>query len=74
MLILTTNAGCVFGFFISSFLDYSGQIKINLMIPVLFLLLIHFFSESPEFLLKQNKKNVCNETLVYEIVRVKSIG
>lgn len=64
MLILTTNAGCLFGFFISSFFDYFGQIKMNLMVPILFLLTIHFFPESPEFLLKQNQRNVCSFSVV----------
>lgn len=66
MLILITNAGCMFGFSITGFLDYFGQIKMNIMLPVLFLLLFYLFPETPEFLLKQNKKSVsrfyCNNS------------
>lgn len=58
MLILSTNAGALFGFAISLFLDYYGQLKINLLIPTLFLVLYHFFPETPEYLLKRNQKKV----------------
>lgn len=58
MLVLFANAGCLFGFAISLFLDYYGQIKINIIIPILFLITFHYFPETPEFLLKQNQKEV----------------
>lgn len=58
MLILSANAGVLLGFVIANYLDYFGQIKANIMLPTLFLLLFTFFPESPEFLSKRNQKIV----------------
>lgn len=58
MLILIYNGGVLFGFVIASFFDYSGQIKINIMLPIIFLAAFNYFPETPEYLLKRNQKIV----------------
>ncbi|XP_055295153.1 uncharacterized protein LOC129564928 [Sitodiplosis mosellana] len=56
MIILFCNTGVLTGFVLASYLDYFGQIKANIMLPTLFLLLFNFFPETPEWLLKRNQK------------------
>lgn len=58
MLILIYNGGVLFGFVIASFFDYFGQIKINIMLPIIFLAAFNYFPETPEYLLKRNQKIV----------------
>lgn len=56
MLILSCNAGVLFGFVIAGFADYNMQLKINIALPILFLAAFNYFPETPEFLLKRNQK------------------
>lgn len=58
LLVLSCNIGTVSGFVIANYLDYHEQIKANIMLPILFLVLINFFPETPEYLLKQNQRIV----------------
>lgn len=58
LLVLSCNIGTVFGFVIANYLDYYEQIKANIMLPILFLVLINFFPETPEYLLKRNQRIV----------------
>lgn len=73
MLILACNAGVLFAFVIAGFLDYSEQLKINIMLPVLFLVAFYFFPESPEYLLKRNQTIVseaeCDVFLLFQIFK-----
>lgn len=56
MLILACNFGVLIGFIFAEFLDYAEQLKINIMLPVLFLVAFHFcIRETPEYLLKRNQ-------------------
>lgn len=55
---LSCNIGTVFGFVIASYFDYYGQIKINIAFPILFLILINYFPETPEYLLRRNQRIV----------------
>ncbi|XP_055295909.1 facilitated trehalose transporter Tret1-like, partial [Sitodiplosis mosellana] len=56
MMILFCNGGVLVGFVLDSYLDYFGQIKANIMLPTLYLLIFNFFPETPEYLLKRNQK------------------
>lgn len=56
MLILIYNSGILFGFVIANYLDYFGQIKINIILPIIFLAAFNYFPETPEYLLKRNQK------------------
>lgn len=58
MLILVYNAGVLFGFVIANYLDYYGQIKINIILPIIFLAAFNYFPETPEYLLKRNQNIV----------------
>lgn len=58
MLITIYNAGVLFGFVIANYLDYFGQIKINIVLPIIFLAAFNYFPETPEYLLKRNQKIV----------------
>lgn len=58
MLILACNAGFLFGFIIAGYASYYVQLKINIMLPVLFLALFNFFPDTPEWLEKRNQKIV----------------
>lgn len=58
MLVLAANLGTLFGFVIANYLDFYGQIKANIMFPIVFLIAINSFPETPAFLLKCNLKDV----------------
>ncbi|XP_031623042.1 facilitated trehalose transporter Tret1-like [Contarinia nasturtii] len=62
MLILSCNAGCLFGFVVPIYFNYIEQIKINMMLPTLFLVLFYFFPETPEYLLKRNQKTLAEKS------------
>lgn len=57
-LILACNAGSLFAFAIPLWLGYYAQIKALMMIPIFYLIACTFFPETPEYLLKQNQKEV----------------
>lgn len=61
-LILIYNAGVLFGFVIASFLDYFGQIKINILLPVIFLAVFNYFPETPEWLNRRNQKTAAEKS------------
>lgn len=48
----------VFGFVIGTYFEYFLQLKMLLLIPIAFLVAFNQFPESPEFLLRQQKKTV----------------
>lgn len=63
ILITIYNAGVLFGFVIANYLDYFGQIKINIVLPIIFLAAFNYFPETPEYLLKRNQKIVSANSL-----------
>lgn len=63
LLILIYNSGVLFGFVIAEFLDYYGQIKINIILPIVFLAGFNYFPETPEYLLRRDQKIVSTNTM-----------
>lgn len=62
LLILTCNAGILFGFIIGNYFEYFAQVKILLTVPILFLLSFNLFPETPEYLL------LCGDKKVHKIL------
>lgn len=58
MMILFCNTGVLVGFLLANYLDYFGQIKANIMLPTLFLLLFTYFpGKFLVYLWKNEKKS-----------------
>lgn len=68
VIILACNGGALFGYAIPLWLGYYSQIKAHLMIPIVFLVFMHFFPETPEYLLKRNQQEVCLWTHTFRVL------
>lgn len=52
------NSGLIISFFLGNILNCADQAKVQLIVPVIFLLSMFFFPESPEFWANKNKEKV----------------
>lgn len=70
-LTLICNAGMVFGFVVGTYFEYFTQLKILVLLPIVFFIAFSYFPETPEFLRQQEKKVVSAETV--EAIRMELI-
>lgn len=52
------NSGIIVSFFLGKYLNYIDQAKVQLLIPIIFILILFLLPESPEFWDKKNKQKV----------------
>lgn len=63
LLPLSCNAGILLAFIIGHFFDYDTVPQILLGVPILYLILIATFPETPSYLLSINRSQVNNKRL-----------
>lgn len=59
LLVLQGNAGSLLGFVIAHFLNYDLGLWLCLLFPALFLAMYSFMPETPSYLMKTNRMEVC---------------
>lgn len=52
------NSGMLFSFLLGNYFDYIDQAKIQLILPVIFVLVLFCIPESPEYYIKRDNKLV----------------
>lgn len=67
LLVLQGNAGSLLGFLIAHFLHYELGLWLCLLFPALFLSLYSFMPETPNYLMKTNRIEVCLVIANYSI-------
>lgn len=63
--ILSTNLGMLLIYISGSIFDYATTPKIMLLLPAIFILLIYFFPETPNYLLRNNKTEAAEASLKF---------
>lgn len=59
LLVLQGNAGSLLGFLVAHFLNYDLGLWLCLLFPALFLAMFSFMPETPNYLMKTNRMEVC---------------
>lgn len=59
MLVVATSGGTLIGFIAGHFLEYFSALRIFLLFPVLFIVSYSFMPETPYYLMKINRIEVC---------------
>lgn len=59
LLVLSSNVGILMAFILGNYLSYAAQAIIMATVPIFFFLAFSFFPESPQFLMKIGKEEVC---------------
>lgn len=52
------NLGIILSFFLANYMDWLDQVKVQLIVPIIFMVAMFFLPESPEYLTNRNKKKV----------------
>lgn len=52
------NFGLIISFFLGNYMNWLDQAKVQIIVPIIFMILMFFIPESPEYLTNRNKVKV----------------
>lgn len=64
------NTGTIVSFFLGNYFNCLDQVKVQLIVPVIFMVLMFFLPETPDYLIKRSKEKViiCNKLSSFQYV------
>lgn len=65
LLVFSCNMGMLLAFVLGNYVSYLASPIILLAIPVIFIIAIAFFPETPQYLMKSGKEEVYNIEFIY---------